>query len=153
MERCHGWHNSHSGRSLEQELLMPAAESFRQCCAEQPEARQLPLGQKTPTGKWLTRESTFQPRELLPKHFSFPALELTWPGKKAPAPAAAQAAWLGWSDLRPAEVLLGCFPEWSVLHSLARGHTRWVVLTRGMIESTRFTVRLLFLLLRFRYPD
>jgi hypothetical protein len=37
-------------------------------------------------------------------------------------------AWLGRSDLRLAEVSLGCLPEWSVLHSLARGHVAFILL-------------------------
>jgi hypothetical protein len=85
----HGWYNSHSGRSLERELLMPAVENFRRCCTEHLGARQLPLEQKTPTGKRLSSKSTFQHRELPPKHFTFPALELTWPGKKTAARAVA----------------------------------------------------------------
>jgi hypothetical protein len=44
-------------------------------------------------------------------------------GNAIRTPRRAWAAWLGWSDLRPAEVSLGCLPEWSVLHSLARGHS------------------------------
>jgi hypothetical protein len=81
MAHFRGWFDSHPGRSLEQKLLMPAAENLRRCCGEHPEARQVPLGQKTTAGKRLTRRSSFQHGELLPKQFMCPRTNVTQPKK------------------------------------------------------------------------